>query len=364
MMTMDEVNEKFPMLKYKTWVASRTQQGLPAQGGVSASPSRANSVRSVEGTIPVLPSKESESTPDETTIYATSTAGPEAPKPGHDPKDSTSSAVDVPPLPAPDAEAPAANHVVLPEPYTKPTERSSQDEEDEEDDEHINAALPPELMGTSGDTCAICIDTLEDDDDVRGLACGHAFHAVCVDPWLTSRRACCPLCKADYYTPKPRPPPAESGDAANGVIAVSLSGHDPRSRPRRMNMPRAPHHTFLGLRGLSRGAAVPHQPSSPNQTQSPTSPGSRPGFLGRFRRGNAASPATQAPTQANLSQVASQTSPQPRSGGVLSGVRSNISGLNPWRRPSSQNDGPVASGATATVTPSDLEAGVRSSTNQ
>jgi hypothetical protein len=46
--------------------------------------------------------------------------------------------------------------------------------------------------------CAICLDTLEDDDDVRGLTCGHVFHPVCLDPWLTRRRACCPNCRADY----------------------------------------------------------------------------------------------------------------------------------------------------------------------
>ncbi len=56
-MTMDEVNEKFPMLKYKNWVAGRARDGLPSKGGVSSPPSRANSVRSVEGVVPELPPK-------------------------------------------------------------------------------------------------------------------------------------------------------------------------------------------------------------------------------------------------------------------------------------------------------------------
>lgn len=111
------------------------------------------------------------------------------------------------------------------------TTEEEEDEEDDEDDEQITAALPPELLNTSGDTCAICIDTLEDDDDVRGLTCGHTFHAVCVDPWLTSRRACCPLCKADYYVPKPRPNP--EGDAAAAGNSANL---DPRQNSR-MNLP-------------------------------------------------------------------------------------------------------------------------------
>ncbi|CAD1813623.1 unnamed protein product [Candida parapsilosis] len=47
-------------------------------------------------------------------------------------------------------------------------------------------------------SCAICLEVLEDDDVVRGLICGHVFHAICLDPWLTKRRACCPMCKRDY----------------------------------------------------------------------------------------------------------------------------------------------------------------------
>ncbi|ONH68523.1 hypothetical protein BON22_1609 [Cyberlindnera fabianii] len=48
-------------------------------------------------------------------------------------------------------------------------------------------------------SCAICIDTFEPEDIVRGLICGHVFHQECLDPWLTKRKACCPMCKRDYY---------------------------------------------------------------------------------------------------------------------------------------------------------------------
>lgn len=63
----------------------------------------------------------------------------------------------------------------------------------------------------SDDTCAICIETMDDMDSVRLLTCGHIFHSECIDPWLTVRRACCPLCKADYYVPKPADENDEQG---------------------------------------------------------------------------------------------------------------------------------------------------------
>ena len=105
------------------------------------------------------------------------------------------------------------------------------DEEDEDDP--IRTAAPPEMLAAPGDSCAICLDTIEDDDDVRGLTCGHAFHAACVDPWLTSRRACCPLCKADYYIPKPR---------ADGTT------EDPNSSTGRRGIPQPPPPVWIGGR--------------------------------------------------------------------------------------------------------------------
>ncbi|GMG20379.1 unnamed protein product [Ambrosiozyma monospora] len=70
------------------------------------------------------------------------------------------------------------------------------EEEDNDDNDKTSDVEDPHF--TSG-TCAICLDNLDDDDEVRGLICGHVFHADCVDPWLTNRRGCCPMCKRDYY---------------------------------------------------------------------------------------------------------------------------------------------------------------------
>ncbi|KAK4193274.1 putative E3 ubiquitin-protein ligase RNF167 precursor [Podospora australis] len=356
LMSIDEVNEKFPMVKYKTWVSGRAQEGLPTRGGVS-SPSRPNSIRDVDGVIQELPSKERASTEDRPTTSvtaattdakisnsnpsATATDSANSEKPAikttqHVSKESTSSSVGGagPQISANrNADADAGANTLH-----KHTTQDAHDEDDEDDDEHIDAALPPECLGTSGDTCAICIDTLEDDDDVRGLTCGHAFHAACLDPWLTSRRACCPLCKADYYTPKPRAPGAEGADGPT-VIAVVLPGD---SRSNRMNMPSQPRRTLFGLVRSGRDARNQYTAGRRRDGQTHSS-------RSRHNRNHTQPPPT---TQAS----ASQTAP----GGIFSGLRNALPTFGRRTRSNQTQTQPTVSGANPTVTPSQLEAGVRS----
>ncbi|PVI08208.1 hypothetical protein DM02DRAFT_510894 [Periconia macrospinosa] len=195
LMTMDEVNERFPLMKYKQWKASREHEGLPAAGGIATAPqSRANSVKDVEGVVaPVSDDGGSETGALHGAGVRKSTE--EKNKEGTEKHTELAQTDTATSHYAPGKTASVADH----------------DGDESDDDDPIRTAAAPELLAEPGDTCAICLDVLEDDDDVRGLTCGHAFHASCVDPWLTSRRACCPLCKADYYVPKPRP--AQEGEA-------------------------------------------------------------------------------------------------------------------------------------------------------
>ncbi|OBT65028.1 hypothetical protein VE03_05210 [Pseudogymnoascus sp. 23342-1-I1] len=204
LMTVDEVNERFPQMKYSDWAAGRAHEGLPTAGGVSApAGSRPATLRDAEGAIPTSPTstKHSEAAaevgevPSTPTITTTPAATAAAPRLSTDtaekPTTTTTTTID------------PAHLAPLTSTATNGTHYDPKHPDPDSDDEDL-AVLPPALLDHPGDSCAICIDVLEPTDDVRGLTCGHAFHASCLDPWLTSRRACCPLCKADYYIPKPR----------------------------------------------------------------------------------------------------------------------------------------------------------------
>ena len=236
-MSMEEVNERFPLTKYKTWRSTREAEGLPAAGGVTAPPSRAASLKCETGTIDG-DTRHSEETARPATalsiaqqdhVNAELVARPISP-------DATEGASSQDKAPEKEAAAPNETATIA-DPTLDPHRNDSiaTIEEDDEDDP-IRTAAPPEMLAAPGDSCAICLDTLEDEDDVRGLTCGHAFHAACVDPWLTSRRACCPLCKADYYIPKPRPDGTDDPNA-------------PGRRRSRGTLPAQPPPIWIGGRG-------------------------------------------------------------------------------------------------------------------
>ena len=217
LLSMEEVERQFPLQKYGVWMASRQQAGLPAEGGVDgenakAVVERAQSIRNAEGAVeiaPVSPITAKHSMEKDTSKMDTKEVSV-APAQARQSIDITTAAS--PSIQKITSHEKATDPHILSKLQTNNTTHTvdpknpdgDHHSDAESDDEDAIQAIHPDVTDHPGDSCAICIDTLEDDEDVRGLTCGHAFHASCIDPWLTSRRACCPLCKRDYWVPKPR----------------------------------------------------------------------------------------------------------------------------------------------------------------
>lgn len=321
-MSMEEVNERFPLTKYKAWRSSREEQGLPAEGGV-VSPSRAGSIRGGESTVETFGKHSSDTARPQTALSMAQ-------------QDHTNATTSVP-----HTTEPGASTEMVPEKLTieqMENARKNRDrtdsvatELDDDDDDPIRNAAPPEMLAAPGDTCAICLDTLENDDDVRGLTCGHAFHGSCVDPWLTSRRACCPLCKADYYVPKPR----LEGEDATAAAA---------RRGRHGIMPAQPQTAWIGGRSGFRPRML---------------------FGPRFFAGGDANRADPNPAPAQQVRIRREQDLQPEGDGqpphTTRSWRSRIPGVPRFgRRNHTQTDlATTTTGEQAVVDASDLEAGTR-----
>ena len=283
LMSAEEVEEKFPLQTYKTWRAAREAAGLSTAGGVEAIDEvEAQQAREALGSAPAPSIKGASSRPtsvgaaaqDSDTVYEVGAQqGGEITAAGRSSPDSTivteskqpaqpteiertdtrnslehvttvhvdqsKSASTVVPPTGTDQSPPQTSLSVPRRRDTADDDDRSDDEEEEEepvvDDQATQNHLPDDIG--SGDTCAICIDTLEDDDQVRGLHCGHAFHHTCVDVWLTTRRAICPLCKRDYYVRRPRdpnaPPAEDGGDQQHDQVAETREERRERRRRRR-----------------------------------------------------------------------------------------------------------------------------------
>lgn len=328
-MTMDEVNERFPLVKYKVWRSSRANQGLPTEGGITAPNTRPQSLKDEDGvgvaivapvgtstlvTSPVVEDERGESN--------------NLPRPSND-----AQVVAASPPTAVNSSTDTASPSAGRETGVNTTEKKWQhslinehaDLEDDEDGDQIRKALPAELLPNPGDSCAICLDIIEDDDDIRGLTCGHAFHASCVDPWLTSRRACCPLCKADYYVPKPRPQPAEGQAASDRQGRRTVASRlEVLTRPPRAALPgnhanpvRVPM-VFTGRLFQPTSSEIPVQPpqaqghseDSPDEAQAVNRPSPRRNWT-RFFPTRLRGRSSQEPTLTEAHEPSAENNPPP-----------------------------------------------------
>ncbi|KAL6857715.1 hypothetical protein ACO1O0_005157 [Amphichorda felina] len=51
--------------------------------------------------------------------------------------------------------------------------------------------------------CVICLDSLDGDDMVRRLSCGHIFHSDCISRWYLRKHYTCPLCMLRFIPDDP-----------------------------------------------------------------------------------------------------------------------------------------------------------------
>ncbi|CCG84357.1 protein of unknown function [Taphrina deformans PYCC 5710] len=262
LMTMEEVQSQFPLMTYKSWRAQRERQGLSTEGGVQAvgqeeaqnaremltgqvQPSRAASIRTVRTQrAGSMHSIEPVDTIGSGVYELGQDGAQKMPKDDQDitevekpiakstPSKRTSTMVEremkEPDSPHSRTSINSTRPKDISEPANGEEESAEQSGEADAGVDEAEIAHLPEDIG-SGDTCAICIDTLEEDDEIRGLTCGHAFHSSCVDVWLTTRRAICPLCKKDYWVRKP--PAAGATDDTTEGATNAASGNPNGSSP-------------------------------------------------------------------------------------------------------------------------------------
>lgn len=175
LLTVEELDQRFPVQLYSYWCGHRVKNGLSAEGGISASAATkvmkvaaaAASKVELETDIPLT--KNSEKNDNDTTFV---------------PQEQTSSSQE-------------NDDAIKPINLIHPINTSNTI--DTMDTSHDHSLL--DLPDSTGDICAICLENLEPNEFIRALSCHHVFHSDCVTPWLTTRRAICPLCKTDFFSP-------------------------------------------------------------------------------------------------------------------------------------------------------------------
>lgn len=80
--------------------------------------------------------------------------------------------------------------------------------------------------------CAICLEDFKNGDKIRELPCKHGYHKSCIDPWLTSNRKVCPLCKRTVLPSSDDSDVSEAEDAPLLENEVGQNHEDDDQTPR------------------------------------------------------------------------------------------------------------------------------------
>lgn len=65
--------------------------------------------------------------------------------------------------------------------------------------------------------CPVCLDSIQDGDDVKTTLCNHVFHRRCVDQWLATHNTC-PQCRTELFDVSDLPIPP--GREPEGYLCV------------------------------------------------------------------------------------------------------------------------------------------------
>ncbi|KAG9156851.1 hypothetical protein Leryth_020165 [Lithospermum erythrorhizon] len=58
-----------------------------------------------------------------------------------------------------------------------------------------------DCSSSSSVECSVCLNEIEEGDEVRQLSCDHVFHRECIDRWIGYGNVTCPLCRSCVKMP-------------------------------------------------------------------------------------------------------------------------------------------------------------------
>jgi len=85
------------------------------------------------------------------------------------------------------------------------------------------------VKGEDPETCPICLDDFEENEKLRILPCGHAYHCQCIDPWLLKTRRVCPICKRKVLPGRDDSSDSEAEDSNGGAGPSRLASASERT---------------------------------------------------------------------------------------------------------------------------------------